>query len=208
MCVALTRFPLRTGSLYAADLAGSAAGCVLTIPILNHIHAPTAVILNASIAALAAAAFAFRIKGRLRWVATACCAVLLLITFVNQSAKFIDIRWIKGGRNWGDGLYEKWNALSRIYVRETGSEPFGWGMSPAYEPKQKLDQLYLNIDSGAATVITKFDGQLAPLEHLKYDVTALAHYLRPETSVLVIGVGGGRDILTALGVRPESRCRR
>src|SRR5205814_4045953 len=51
---------------------------------------------------------------------------------------------------------------------------------------------------GAATVITKFDGNLNALEHLKYDVTALAHYLRRPTSVLVIGVGGGRDILTAL----------
>src|SRR5262249_56140255 len=36
------------------------------------------------------------------------------------------------------------------------------------------------------------------LEHLKYDVTALAHYVRKPTSVLVIGVGGGRDILTSL----------
>ena len=57
VCVALTRFPKHTGSLYAADLAGSAAGCVLTIPILNHIHAPTAVLLNAAIAALGACAF-------------------------------------------------------------------------------------------------------------------------------------------------------
>jgi hypothetical protein len=39
VCIALTRFPHHTGSLYAADLAGSAAGCILTIPILNHIHA-------------------------------------------------------------------------------------------------------------------------------------------------------------------------
>jgi hypothetical protein len=105
---------------------------------------------------------------------------------------------LKGGKNWHDGLYEKWNALSRIYVRDTGQEPFGWGMSPAYHPDRKLEQLYLNIDSGAATVITKFDGNLGTLEHLKYDVTALAHYLRPSTSVLVIGVGGGRDILTSL----------
>lgn len=198
VCVALTRFPSHTGALYAADLAGSAVGCVLTIPILNHIHAPTAVILNAGIAALAAAAFAMPVKGRLRWAAALSCAALVAIAAVNQSAKFIDIRWVKGGKNWGDGLYEKWNALSRIYVRETGSEPFGWGMSPAYEPKRKLDQLYLNIDSGAATVITKFDGSIEPLEHLKYDVTALAHYLRNPTSVLVIGVGGGRDILTSL----------
>jgi SAM-dependent methyltransferase len=198
VCVALTRFPAHTGSLYAVDLAGSAAGCVLTIPILNHIHAPTAVILNAAIAALAAVAFSVHIKGRLRMFSMASCLALLFITAMNQNTKWIDIKWIKGGRNWGDGLYEKWNALSRIYVRETGNDPFGWGMSPAYEPKQKLEQLYLNIDSGAATVITKFDGKLEPLEHLKYDVTALVHYLRKPTSVLVIGVGGGRDILTSL----------
>src|SRR4030095_6194908 len=58
VCVALTRFPLYTGSLYAADLAGSAARCVLAIPILNHIHAPPAVVLNAAIAALGSLAFA------------------------------------------------------------------------------------------------------------------------------------------------------
>src|ERR1041385_652800 len=66
VCVALTRFPAYTGSLYAADLAGSAAGCVLTIPILNHIHAPTAVILNAGLAALAA--FAWPSRGKTRWI--------------------------------------------------------------------------------------------------------------------------------------------
>ena len=122
---------------------------------------------------------------------------LIFISGTNQYTKWIDLKWIKGGKS-GDGLYEKWNALSRIYVRETDSDPFGWGMSPAYQPKQKLEQLYLDIDSGAATVITKFDGRLEPLEHLKYDVTALAHYVRKPTSVLVIGVGGGRDILTSL----------
>jgi hypothetical protein len=207
VCLALTGFPRHTGSLYAADLAGSAAGCVLTIPILDHIHAPTAVLLNAGIAAVAAAAFA-RSSGagsaapRRRpaaWLLPALVAVVLVgLSVANLSMKFVDIRWVKGGRNSGGGLYEKWNALSRIFVRETGSEPFGWGLSPAYSSSRKLDQLYLNIDSGAATVITKFDGDLAPLEHLKYDVTALAHYLRHDKSVLVIGVGGGRDILTSL----------
>src|ERR1051325_6197955 len=36
VCIALTRFPAYTAPLYASDLAGSAAGCILTIPILNH----------------------------------------------------------------------------------------------------------------------------------------------------------------------------
>src|SRR5262249_27745301 len=99
VCVALTRFPAHTGKLYAADLAGSAAGCALTIPILNHIHAPTAVILNAAIAALAAAAFSFAAGGKMRWVAATCCALLLVASAFNQSAKLIDIQWIKGGVN-------------------------------------------------------------------------------------------------------------
>jgi hypothetical protein len=197
ICVTLTRFPEHTGSLYAVDLAGSAAGCVLTIPILNHIHAPTAVILNASLAGLAALAFGISAKHRIRWPAAAFSLLLFVAAALNQTWKVVDIQWVKGGRT-ADGLYEKWNALSRIHVRETGSEPFGWGMSPLYRSDRKLDQLYLNIDSGAATVITKFDGDLKPLDHLKYDITALAHYLRQGASVLVIGVGGGRDILTSL----------
>ncbi len=196
VCVALTRFPRHTGGLYAADLAGSAAGCILTIPILNHIHAPTAVILNAGIAALAA--FAWPSNGKTRWIAGSCGALLLSLGAINQSVKLVDIQWLKGGRNSHDGLYEKWNAFSRIHVRELGSQPFGWGLSPRYRAKREIGQLYLDIDSGAATVITKFDGNLNAVEHLKYDVTALAHYLRNPTSVLVIGIGGGRDILTSL----------
>src|SRR6266487_1488455 len=171
VCVALTRFPLHTGALYAADLAGSAAGCLLTIPILNHTHAPTAVILNAAIAALAAVAFAVPVRGRLRWMAAASCGALLLAVAVNHSRKFVEVQWIKGEKNQSNALYEKWNAFSRILVGASGTDPFGWGRSPAYQPKYKADQLGLNIDSNAATVMTKFDGKFDRLEHLRYDVT-------------------------------------
>src|SRR5207247_3665389 len=94
VCVALTRFPAFTGKLYAADLAGSAAGCLLTIPILNTIHAPTAVILNAGIAALAAVAFGSASIGRTRRIAAGCCVLLFGIAAVNQSVRLIDIQWV------------------------------------------------------------------------------------------------------------------
>src|SRR5207247_4008525 len=83
VCIALTRFPAHTGALYAADLAGSAAGCILTMPILNHIHAPTAVILTAGIEALAA--FASPSHGKTRWIAGRCGGVLLCLVVINQS---------------------------------------------------------------------------------------------------------------------------
>jgi hypothetical protein len=93
VCVALTRFPDHTASLYAADLAGSAVGCILTIPILNHIHAPTAVILNAGIAALAAAAFAWPLHGKMRWIASVCCLAL----FVRLRSINPQSLWISNG---------------------------------------------------------------------------------------------------------------
>jgi len=202
VCVALTRFPAHTPALYAADLAGSAAGCILTIPILNHVHAPTAVILNAALAALAAAAFGMRalslVDLRRAAPALVVCGALALTARANSSTKVVDIRWVKEEGAVGRGLYEKWNALSRIYVGTFSALPFGWGLSPRYTPRQPVDQLYLYIDSGAGSVITRFDGRLDPLEYLRYDITALAHHLRRDTSVLVIGVGGGRDILTGL----------
>nr|MBA2604568.1 hypothetical protein [Acidobacteriota bacterium] len=56
----------------------------------------------------------------------------------------------------------------------------------------------LDIDSYAGSELTAFDGDTAAVEHLKYDVTNIVHYLRPRSHVLVVGTGGGRDILSAL----------
>ncbi len=224
ICIALTRFPGHAGALYASDLAGSALACILAIPFLNHVDAPTAVLLNAAIAALAALAFS-RAAGaaatrRLSATGLLVFGLLLLVALVNPWVRLVDVRWIKGqwtvgsaraqptsGGGWEEWkigatsrsvLYEKWNALSRIHVLPGESRPFGWGLSSRFPATYTVDQLYLFIDAAAGTVITRFDGDPARLRHLKYDVTALAHYLRPNASALVIGVGGGRDILTAL----------
>jgi len=67
-----------------------------------------------------------------------------------------------------------------------------------YPSGERIRQLPLDIDAGAVTVLTAFHGDLAPLQYLKYDVTNVAHYIRHDAKVLVIGSGGGRDILSAL----------
>lgn len=67
-----------------------------------------------------------------------------------------------------------------------------------------MRQLWLFIDAAAGTVITAYDGDAREIEHLKCDVTNLAHYLRPDAEVLVIGAGGGRDVLSALAFGQRS----
>ncbi len=47
-------------------------------------------------------------------------------------------------------------------------------------------------------MLTKHPETPAESEHLEYDVTNIGYYLRPKGSALVVGVGGGRDVLSAL----------
>ncbi len=65
-------------------------------------------------------------------------------------------------------------------------------------PDLRVRQLLLKIDASAATTITGFDGDVGDLEFLKYGIINLPHHLRRDADVLVVGVGGGVDLLSAL----------
>ena len=64
ICIALTRFPRQPARLYAADLAGSAAGCVSDNTHPDHIHAPRAVHSQRGIAMLGCALLRLSMSGR------------------------------------------------------------------------------------------------------------------------------------------------
>ena len=208
ICVtlALTRFPRQLPSLYGVDLLGAAAGCGIVIVALDITDGPTTVVGTALIACAAAALFLARTDGvRLR--AGALIAITVLATFVAvnslriaDQASLLRVQYVKGGRE-PQPLFEKWNSFSRITVfgdPTRPSLPRGWGLSGTYPSDRGVPQLALTIDAAAATVLTRFDGHFEPVEHLKYDVTNIAHWLRHDAHVLVVGVGGGRDVLSAL----------
>ena len=208
ICVALslTRFPRHVSRLYAVDLIGAATGCVLVIYTLNVTDGPTAVVVIGCIASLGAVCFLARAGHRgLRRAAVVTTVIFASFAGVHtvlarQQAPLLRLQWVKGALE-GRPLYEKWNSFSRItvYGDPTGlSVPKGWGLSPVYRPDRGVRQLALLIDAAAGTVLTGFDGTMENLEHLKYDITNLPHYIRQNAKVLVIGVGGGRDILSAL----------
>lgn len=59
-------------------------------------------------------------------------------------------------------------------------------------------QLGLFTDADAMTTITKFDGDLSKLAYLDNTISALAYDLVEKPNVLVVGAGGGTDVLNAL----------
>jgi hypothetical protein len=204
--IAMTRFPSQVGRLYATDLAGAAAGCLLFDAALRVVDGVTAVFLVAFVAAVGAAFFALglddpRLTRRSRRLGVALAAFIVTHAALVESGRpLVRLTWVKG--QWERvGLYEKWNSFSRVKVSGNSSKPepvFGWGFSPTLPPDVKIAQLMLLIDASAYTVLTRYDSSTAPLDYLKYDIVNTVHHLRGDANVLVIGAGGGRDVLSAL----------
>jgi hypothetical protein len=58
-------------------------------------------------------------------------------------------------------------------------------------------QMDLNIDGDAGTTAYRFTGNFDDVGFLRYDVTNLAYFLAGRERAAIIGVGGGRDVLSA-----------
>jgi hypothetical protein len=210
----LTRFPRHVGKLYAFDLIGAAIGCLALWALIRDLTGPGVVLFCAAAASFSGLLFAWSSNARRIKRATAVFAGLFLVMAVLQPyVKFYGVKYVKNA--WGGPMAQKvdvlplvemWNSHSVITVFNTpDNSVLGWGMSPTYQADGSIPkQLFMLIDAAAATVITQFDGNFRKVRHLKYDITSLAHHLNPEKDVLVIGVGGGRDVLTALSFNPKS----
>lgn len=196
VCICLTRFRGRTSQFYAADLIGAGIGAFLIFPVLNVMDAPTAVFLSGAVAALAAVFFSGRDMG-LKRISSFVFIVLTGLMLLNFLFQPIRIEWVKMSYNRPEA--EAWNAFSRIavYPFRVVKTPYSWGLSSEYKKDRIIGERMIDIDGVSETVMTMFNGDFKTVEHLKYDVTFIAHYLKDNAKVFVIGVGGGRDILAA-----------
>jgi len=201
--LAISRFSSQITAVYAADLVGAAIGCLLLIPLLDSVGAP-GVVLGASGLALGAAVL-FAPSSSRKSIATAS-VLILLVPLLGQLSGLttFDVNDTKGHE--GDNvLFSKWNSFSRIgvYDRRHGD----WSLSSTY--KGPLPETrFMDIDSAASTPILKVAPDLSDAQYLRYELTALAYHLKgggtaasppvkPFTA-LVIGPGGGRDLVSAL----------
>jgi SAM-dependent methyltransferase len=205
--VALTKFPGHIEKLYAADLVGAGLGCVALIYTLDLTDAGAAMFVVGALAALGAACFGLAAaEPVLRRRALIAAAVLGgsavgLTTCAERNQPVINITDTAALKN--DAYVSvRWNSHSRVTVSGNPDVPQdagGWGLSEkSGATKAQVRQLSMTIDTWAGTVITNFDGNTEPLFYLKDDVTNIAHYLRRDADVFVVGVGGGRDVLSAL----------
>jgi hypothetical protein len=213
--LALTRSPYPVGKVYGVDLIGAAAGCLGVLAILNLTTGPSAVLWVGALVALAALAFAragrrapgaaappeqaaptegnwlFRHRGG---IAAGCLVLAVGNTLTDHGARPTNVKdQVETADKYA---YDRWNSFSRITVSQNVADaPSMFGASP-HLPRSIIDLRSLLIDGGAGTALYRFDGNLESLGFLRYDVTNLAYAVPDLKTGAVIGVGGGRDVLS------------
>lgn len=200
----LTHNTDRANRLYSLDLLGAALACLVFIPATIALGAPGAVLAAAAAAALTGVVLAGREAPNLRRASWVTAAFMIGLVAVNTQTGFYDVRVAKG-RPRLPTLASEWNSFSRVEVIGTEQDltarraPLSWGYSSELNPPG-VREVHLQYDADALTQITGFGGDLDSLWYLGYDVTAAPYQMRRNREVLVIGAGGGRDILTALSL--------
>jgi len=192
--LAISRLSAHVNAVYASDLIGAAAGCLVLIPLLDRVGAP-GVVLTAAALALTAAVLFSPAAQRTR-IATAAVVVMgIAVAGQLSGAATFDIGDAKG--HVGDhALFTKWNSFSRIGVYERTHD--NWSLSQSYSGPVPRTR-YMDIDAAASTPILELAPDLSNAQFLRYELTAVAYRLKqPGFCALVIGPGGGRDLVSAL----------
>lgn len=191
------------GRLYAADLVGAGAGSLLAIPLLGWCGGDGLVAVAAGLCA-AAGGLLGSPRPAARWGQGALALALVLgapafsqwLALRPTSGKAI-VSMLDGERfPQAELTFTGWNAISRVDVVERSAR-VSWSVntdSPSPPPPQTL----IVIDGDAATPVVHRQGRAGELDFLDYTLSSTAPQAFAPREVLVIGSGGGIDVLTAL----------
>jgi SAM-dependent methyltransferase len=191
----LTRYADYVHQLYLFDLVGAGLGCFLIVFFLPWLGGPATVVAAAVLAACGAGLIVWPKGGR--WIYCAFGLGLALLVLVFFADDWIGLR-ISSNKVTGQGVlvsellknprfhrHTAYNTLSRIDVIE-------------YRDKKNQPHRSVLIDAG--TAVTRLAHPAGPLDTLgptnDEEGFFVRRYDRPQ--VLVIGSGGGREVLLAL----------
>jgi hypothetical protein len=175
------------------------------IPLLVRTNLSSAMFAAAAATALSAWCFA-RVGGRQSRAAIVFFAALLGIAVGNARANAFPVLYPKNQGLWlsaGGAAMTAWTTHAYVALGQPGEGPvYFWGPGRGAEGYTAVLQ-WLTLDGEAATPVTKWDGRRESLAWVPHDVTSLPYQVR-QGDVAVIGVGGGRDILSAIWGRSRS----
>jgi predicted membrane-bound spermidine synthase len=179
----------KTGTLYFADLLGAGTGALLVTWLLAWLGGEGTVLACALFPLGAAVCFSPRLAIR----ASSLAALMLLGIATHESTGFFKIKSAPT-----KGMYRHMAEHPGTRVAMTGWNAYSRIDAVTGFPHPYLARLY--IDSDAWTSLLRWDGRLESAAFSRNWFRALPFRLAPERpQTLVIGPGGGSDVLVALG---------
>ncbi len=202
IALAFAARPGRIGAIYRADLTGAGAGAIGIVAAMFALP-PEDCLRVIAAGGFGAAALAMSGVGR-RWVALGTVALALPATLAWPAA------WLAPTPSPYKGLSlaltvpdtrviaERSGPLGRLSVIESPKVPLriapGLSLATTLAPPE---QLGIFTDGEGVTPVTRFTGNLAPLGYLDRQTSALPYHLLDRPATLVLGAGGGADVLQA-----------
>jgi len=203
----------RISTLYFADLIGAGLGCLVVVGALWVLPGQGVVLFAAGLAALASLLFSLNrglrspsgLGSPLSLLAAGGAVLLFLLSPIAD--RFLPL-YIPPSKPLHqayadptvDLVYTGFTPFARVDVMyKEGASLGAWGLSPRCTAPPSPEQLFITIDAAAITAITRFDGDLESIGFVNCAPSSLAYQVRAEPldSALIIGPGGGIDVLTA-----------
>ncbi len=201
-CIGLSflKFSQEIPKVYFANLLGSGAGA-LGIILIMYLLPPISIIGVITVLAFLSALFsAINFPRKILVMATIIFSVFILLFFLYPPQP--QISQYKGlsvalKLPQAKIISQRFSPLARLDVVKSPAIRYAPGLSLNFKGKIP-PQLALFIDADSMCPITNFQGDLSNVRYLDYTTSALPYHLLNEPSVLILGAGGGSEVLTAL----------
>jgi hypothetical protein len=190
--------------IYFFDLFGAGLGAMLIVGLLFLLSVQQALIVLAILALLASALMGFTSTARRPLIVIQLACLVALLVGVPQEWRALRISEYKGLSQAmqvvdSNILNVSSSPLGLLTVVESPRIPFryvpGLSLNTRFEPPE---QLAVFTDGDGMSVITRFDGNLEALAYMGDVTAALPYALLDAPRVLILGAGGGADVLLAL----------
>ncbi len=197
LSVIFMRCAKSTSTMYFFDLFGGALGSIMVIQLMDTFGFMTSFII------IALTAFVFSLlmlcflnEKKTKSIPIIGLVLLIALLFQSTLIKKVEdsfsayytspnvlLQYLNNSKEKLTGIaYSKWNSISRMDVIETTN----------------LDEKIIVTDGGASAPMLKFDGNLKKIEYLKNEINFIPFTFGKNDKTLVIGSGGGKDVLFAL----------
>lgn len=199
--LAIKQFSGEVGLIYASSLIGSALGCLSVILAIPVFGGPGLLIFSSLLGLMASFAFGFYFRARRITIAIPSIVLMTILIFFPSKLP-LPISEYKGlsmALTLPDArtLMTEWSPISRVDVIESQYIRLAPGLSFSFRGEIP-PQMALALDGNGLSPITRFEGDLERLKFTDFLSSSLAFHLKESPDVLIIGPGGGLDILAAL----------